>query len=135
MTSKVLLPFAAAYLLWLVLRVSSSINKSAKGPAPSVGSAMLLRRQTPAVSVLPLRLGAGHFESPRKARVIIDGREEYEVEFPDDGLSPALLEFEKTQKIRRVEIHLLERTDVGKKRTGLSEVTLLGRESRSRRRR
>ena len=55
--------------------------------------------------------------------------------FPDDGLSPALLEFEKTQKIRRVEIHLLERTDVGKKRTGLSEVTLLGRESRSRRRR
>lgn len=87
---------------------------------------------TPPASAIHL---AGHFESPRKARVIIDGREEYEVEFPDDGLSPALLEFEKTQKIRRVEIHLLERTDVGKKRTGLSEVTLLGRESRSRRRR
>ena len=87
-------------------------------------------RISPAASALHL---ANSYERVLKVQIVLNGSDEYDLELPSDGVTSAILRFEKPVRVRQVEIRLPARSADGKQRAGLSEVSLIGQPTRKRR--
>lgn len=89
-------------------------------------------RISPATSALHL---IGSYEPVRRVKLVIDGQTEYEVGLAADGLIGTTFELDHPQRVRSLEVRILDRQEVGTRRIGLAEVEILGDPPRRRRRR
>lgn len=88
-------------------------------------------RLSPATSALTL---VDQYESLQQVEVILNGEDTFTLGMPVDGVTWGILTFERTQRVRSLELRLRDRTAVGAKAIGLAEVELLGELPRQRRR-
>jgi Concanavalin A-like lectin/glucanases superfamily len=87
-------------------------------------------RLSPAASALHL---AEDYEAIERARVIVNGKTEYELVFPEGGLTWATLHFGRELRVRSLEVRLEGRRLTGTRSAGLAELSLLGKGRKRRR--